>query len=147
MGVTGVEGVFRRCCEETLSVMRTNKEALLTIVEVLCRRSCVWNSLCFTCNCHLIDVGYWHRFSSMILCISGLSLHWRPCIVKRYYNCSLHICYYQFACSLWLITICIPLYDMIVYQLDMNTFTGNRLWFGYKLGGLRWWIWREQRCC
>ncbi|KAK6920707.1 Phosphatidylinositol 3-/4-kinase, catalytic domain [Dillenia turbinata] len=34
MGVTGVEGVFRKCCEETLSVMRTNKEALLTIVEV-----------------------------------------------------------------------------------------------------------------
>ncbi|CAA2954520.1 Serine threonine- kinase ATM [Olea europaea subsp. europaea] len=34
MGVTGVEGVFRRCSEETLSVMRTNKEALLTIVEV-----------------------------------------------------------------------------------------------------------------
>ncbi|MED6220390.1 hypothetical protein PIB30_044330 [Stylosanthes scabra] len=34
MGVTGVEGVFRRCCEETLSVMRNNKEALLTIVEV-----------------------------------------------------------------------------------------------------------------
>ncbi|XP_048138242.1 serine/threonine-protein kinase ATM isoform X3 [Rhodamnia argentea] len=34
MGVTGVEGVFRRCCEETISVMRTNKEALLTIVEV-----------------------------------------------------------------------------------------------------------------
>ncbi|KDP31097.1 hypothetical protein JCGZ_11473 [Jatropha curcas] len=34
MGVTGVEGVFRRCCEATLAVMRTNKEALLTIVEV-----------------------------------------------------------------------------------------------------------------
>ncbi|KAI9173943.1 hypothetical protein LWI28_009144 [Acer negundo] len=34
MGVTGVEGVFRRCCEKTVSVMRTNKEALLTIVEV-----------------------------------------------------------------------------------------------------------------
>ncbi|KAF9625359.1 hypothetical protein IFM89_022141 [Coptis chinensis] len=34
MGVTGVEGVFRRCCEETLSVMRMNKEALLTIIEV-----------------------------------------------------------------------------------------------------------------
>lgn len=34
MGVTGVEGVFRRCCEKTLSVMRTNKEALLTIIEV-----------------------------------------------------------------------------------------------------------------
>ena len=35
MGVTGVEGVFRKCCEETLSVMRTNKEALLTIIEVM----------------------------------------------------------------------------------------------------------------
>ncbi|KAL8141962.1 hypothetical protein V2J09_014994 [Rumex salicifolius] len=34
MGVTGVEGVFRRCSEQTLAVMRTNKEALLTIVEV-----------------------------------------------------------------------------------------------------------------
>eukprot|EP00268_Persea_americana_P028411 TRINITY_DN2758_c0_g1_i12.p1 TRINITY_DN2758_c0_g1~~TRINITY_DN2758_c0_g1_i12.p1 ORF type:complete len:237 (-),score=47.38 TRINITY_DN2758_c0_g1_i12:304-1014(-) len=34
MGITGVAGVFRRCCEETLSVMRTNKEALLTIIEV-----------------------------------------------------------------------------------------------------------------
>ncbi|XP_047341337.1 serine/threonine-protein kinase ATM [Impatiens glandulifera] len=34
MGVTGVEGVFRRCCEETLHVMRSNKEALLTIVQV-----------------------------------------------------------------------------------------------------------------
>ncbi|XP_051142572.1 serine/threonine-protein kinase ATM isoform X2 [Andrographis paniculata] len=34
MGVTGVEGVFRRCCEATLSVMRANKEALLTIIEV-----------------------------------------------------------------------------------------------------------------
>ncbi|CAM6085267.1 unnamed protein product [Calypogeia fissa] len=34
MGVTGVEGVFRRCCEATLAVLRTNKEALLTIIEV-----------------------------------------------------------------------------------------------------------------
>lgn len=34
MGVSGVEGVFRRCCEETLLVMRMNKEALLTIIEV-----------------------------------------------------------------------------------------------------------------
>ncbi|KAG0604904.1 hypothetical protein M758_9G018000 [Ceratodon purpureus] len=34
MGVSGVEGVFRRCCEATLSVMRTNKDALLTIIEV-----------------------------------------------------------------------------------------------------------------
>ncbi|KAE8627562.1 hypothetical protein XENTR_v10007047 [Xenopus tropicalis] len=35
MGITGVEGVFRRCCEKTMEVMRNNQEALLTIVEVL----------------------------------------------------------------------------------------------------------------
>ncbi|XP_054829190.1 serine-protein kinase ATM [Eublepharis macularius] len=35
MGITGVEGVFRRCCEKTLAVMRNSQEALLTIVEVL----------------------------------------------------------------------------------------------------------------
>uniref|UniRef100_H3CCZ5 Serine-protein kinase ATM n=1 Tax=Tetraodon nigroviridis TaxID=99883 RepID=H3CCZ5_TETNG len=35
MGITGVEGVFRRCCEKTLEVMRSSLEALLTIVEVL----------------------------------------------------------------------------------------------------------------
>ncbi|KAM8853870.1 serine-protein kinase ATM [Synchiropus picturatus] len=35
MGVTGVEGVFRQCCEKTMEVMRSSQEALLTIVEVL----------------------------------------------------------------------------------------------------------------
>ncbi|KAK7494518.1 hypothetical protein BaRGS_00014171, partial [Batillaria attramentaria] len=35
MGVTGVEGVFRRCCEKTMEVMRGHKESLLTIVQVL----------------------------------------------------------------------------------------------------------------
>ncbi|XP_054649530.1 serine-protein kinase ATM isoform X1 [Dunckerocampus dactyliophorus] len=35
MGITGVEGVFRRCCEKTMDVMRSSQEALLTIVEVL----------------------------------------------------------------------------------------------------------------
>jgi len=34
MGVTGVEGVFRRCCEETMRVLRKNKEMLLTVLEV-----------------------------------------------------------------------------------------------------------------
>ena len=34
MGISGVEGVFRRCCEKTMEVMRTSQEALLTIVEV-----------------------------------------------------------------------------------------------------------------
>ncbi|XP_063807673.1 serine-protein kinase ATM isoform X2 [Pseudophryne corroboree] len=35
MGITGVEGVFRRCCEKTMAVMRSSQDALLTIVEVL----------------------------------------------------------------------------------------------------------------
>ena len=34
MGLEGVEGVFLRCCEETLRVMRLSQETLLTIVEV-----------------------------------------------------------------------------------------------------------------
>lgn len=35
MGVAGVEGVFRRCCEKTMVVMRDNQEALLAVLEVL----------------------------------------------------------------------------------------------------------------
>ncbi|ELU13193.1 hypothetical protein CAPTEDRAFT_149364 [Capitella teleta] len=35
MGVTGVEGAFRRCCEECLRVLRKSEEHLLTILEVL----------------------------------------------------------------------------------------------------------------
>ncbi|XP_048483774.1 serine-protein kinase ATM [Plutella xylostella] len=34
-GCSGVEGVFRRCCEKTMQVLRDNHEALLTILEVL----------------------------------------------------------------------------------------------------------------
>ena len=34
MGVAGVEGVFRRCCEKTMEVMRASHEELRTIVEV-----------------------------------------------------------------------------------------------------------------
>ncbi|KAL4452130.1 hypothetical protein ABPG75_007792 [Micractinium tetrahymenae] len=34
MGVAGVEGVMRRCCEETLRVLRASKESILTVVEV-----------------------------------------------------------------------------------------------------------------
>mmetsp|Transcript_3784 Transcript_3784/g.7342 ORF Transcript_3784/g.7342 Transcript_3784/m.7342 type:complete len:356 (+) Transcript_3784:832-1899(+) len=34
MGVTGVEGAMRRCCEKTIQVLRANKEVLLTIIEV-----------------------------------------------------------------------------------------------------------------
>jgi ataxia telangiectasia mutated family protein len=35
MGVTGVEGVFRRSCEVTLNTMKASKEEVKTIVEVL----------------------------------------------------------------------------------------------------------------
>lgn len=35
MGLTGVEGVCRRCCEKTMEVMRTSQESLMTVVEVL----------------------------------------------------------------------------------------------------------------
>ena len=38
MGIAGVEGVFRRCCEETMVVMRASHEELRTIVEVGKRR-------------------------------------------------------------------------------------------------------------
>eukprot|EP01119_Soliformovum_irregulare_P003410 TRINITY_DN1390_c0_g2_i1.p1 TRINITY_DN1390_c0_g2~~TRINITY_DN1390_c0_g2_i1.p1 ORF type:complete len:551 (-),score=136.76 TRINITY_DN1390_c0_g2_i1:183-1682(-) len=34
MGVTGYDGVFTRCCEATMTVLRENQAALLTIVEV-----------------------------------------------------------------------------------------------------------------
>ena len=34
MGITGVEGAYRGCCEETMKVLRANKEYVLTIVEV-----------------------------------------------------------------------------------------------------------------
>ncbi len=34
MGGTGVDGVFRRCCEKTMMVMRSSQEELKTIVEV-----------------------------------------------------------------------------------------------------------------
>ena len=34
MGIAGVEGVFRRCCEKTMALMRAHQEELRTIVEV-----------------------------------------------------------------------------------------------------------------
>lgn len=40
MGVSGVDGAFLRCAEQTLTVLRANKESLLTVLEVykdLCR--------------------------------------------------------------------------------------------------------------
>ena len=34
MGISGSEGVFRRCCEETMRILRARHSALLTILEV-----------------------------------------------------------------------------------------------------------------
>ena len=35
MGVMGVEGIFRRCCEFTMEVMRKQQDSILTLLEVL----------------------------------------------------------------------------------------------------------------
>ena len=35
MGLTGVEGVFRRCCNFTLEALRHEQEAIMTILDVL----------------------------------------------------------------------------------------------------------------
>ena len=35
MGALGMEGTFRRCCEETLNVLREDASILMTIIEVL----------------------------------------------------------------------------------------------------------------
>jgi len=35
MGACGVEGIMRRCCEETMEVLRANKDALTTVIAVL----------------------------------------------------------------------------------------------------------------
>ena len=34
-GVTGVEGMFKKSCEHTLRVLRTNKEHIISILDVL----------------------------------------------------------------------------------------------------------------
>ena len=34
LGTSGVDGVFRRCAEETLRVLRNDSEVILTVLEV-----------------------------------------------------------------------------------------------------------------
>ena len=34
MGTTGTQGVFQRCAEETLRVLREDSEVILTVLEV-----------------------------------------------------------------------------------------------------------------
>ena len=35
MGISGIEGVMRRCCEQTMEVMREQKEVIVTLLQVL----------------------------------------------------------------------------------------------------------------
>jgi ataxia telangiectasia mutated family protein len=35
MGVSGVEGTMRRCCEQTMTVLREQKEIIVTLLRVL----------------------------------------------------------------------------------------------------------------
>lgn len=75
MGVSGVEGIFRRCCEATLSVMRTNKEALLTIIEA---SSCVTKQDNF-CNLWRNNssslCAAWRIRADVIVCYIFTGLH------------------------------------------------------------------------
>ncbi len=34
LGTSGVEGVYKRCCEQTLRVLRDNSQIVLTVLEV-----------------------------------------------------------------------------------------------------------------
>ena len=67
MGIAGVEGVFRRCCEETMRVMRASHEELRTIVEVSDALTWCIGSSKKTCCCNSPT----HRFSFMILYTYG----------------------------------------------------------------------------
>jgi ataxia telangiectasia mutated family protein len=78
MGVTQCEGVFRRCCEETLKVLRRDEEMVLTVLEVLKRDPLyTWalsatkkgrlrpemvrrtlSSCCYPHSCSLLDTCY-----------------------------------------------------------------------------------------
>uniref|UniRef100_A0A2H8TWI9 non-specific serine/threonine protein kinase n=2 Tax=Melanaphis sacchari TaxID=742174 RepID=A0A2H8TWI9_9HEMI len=40
MGICGIEGTFRKCCEKTMSVLRQNQDVIVTIIEVLLYDPC-----------------------------------------------------------------------------------------------------------
>ncbi|XP_050425429.1 serine-protein kinase ATM isoform X2 [Adelges cooleyi] len=40
MGICGIEGTFRKCCEKTMSVLRQNQEVIVTVIEVLLYDPC-----------------------------------------------------------------------------------------------------------
>lgn len=44
MGLCGFEGVYRRVMETCMSVLRTNRETLLSVLEPFLQESRVWNA-------------------------------------------------------------------------------------------------------
>ena len=59
LGVLGVEGPFRRCCEHTMNVVRGAKEHVVAIIEVsafggTAVDACQWRSLGLGCSCGLV---------------------------------------------------------------------------------------------
>lgn len=40
MGICGIEGTFRKCCEKTMSVLRQNQDVIVTVTEVLLYDPC-----------------------------------------------------------------------------------------------------------
>jgi phosphatidylinositol kinase/protein kinase (PI-3 family) len=57
MGTTGTQGVFQRCAEETLRVLRNDSEVVLTVLEVF--KYDPLHSWCVhrrsrSCPCHLL---------------------------------------------------------------------------------------------
>ncbi|XP_029344827.1 serine-protein kinase ATM [Acyrthosiphon pisum] len=40
MGICGIEGTFRKCCEKTMSVLRQNQDVIVTVIEVLLYDPC-----------------------------------------------------------------------------------------------------------
>ena len=62
MGVTGVDGVFRRACEISLDVLREHKDSMISVLEAFIHDPLVeWNqqknsvSLCFLLCGQLVD--------------------------------------------------------------------------------------------
>jgi serine-protein kinase ATM len=58
MGTTGTQGVFQRCAEETLRVLRNDSEVVLTVLEVFkydplhswCVNRCPLSCLAMLCS-------------------------------------------------------------------------------------------------
>lgn len=74
MGIAGTEGVFRRCAEETLRVLRSSADVIKTVLEVF--------------NHDPLHSWYAHRATRAIFpahFIIGLRLQ-ESCVVRRIYR-------------------------------------------------------------